>query len=406
MSSTQIQGIEVTVGCPSPSSSSSEEELKSFQFHFHDFANLLRTGSRDHYVASPKFTCNGHQWGVAVYPGGSIEAEEGQVSVFLIHFSEGTITIRYNIKIIDKFGKTKADEKTTETKQVFNGGASWGTHNFISRSVILDKSQNILDSKGTLTVIVSMEEEPTTVFVPKNPLVKMVKDKFNDQNTADVCFEVGSADKKKGKKKKSKTSVSFFAHRLILEMCAPMLATICESNDSGGRVTASVDDIKPQIFHYLLSYVYGRTIPKEALKNHAKDIIDAANKYSIVNLKLTAEAAYVESTDINLDNAMDNLQYADSKNLALLKEAVMNFLAENHHEAAAHISFSDFPGHIVKDLLIAFGSYSKKGPSGSNVDELTTLSVSALRRKLDKMGEDVDGSREAMIEEIKRKSHS
>ena len=84
----------------------------------------------------------------------------------------------------------------------------------------------------------------------------------------------------------------------------------------------------------------------------------------------------------------------------------MNFLADNHHEAAANISFADFPGHIVKDLLIAVGRNSKKDASGTNDEdnELTTLSVSALRRKLHKMGLEVDGSREAMIESIK--SHS
>ena len=82
----------------------------------------------------------------------------------------------------------------------------------------------------------------------------------------------------------------------------------------------------------------------------------------------------------------------------------MNFLADNHYAAASNISFSDFPGHVVKDLLIAVGRHSKKDTNGTNVDELTTLSVSELRRKLDKMGLEVDGSREAMIDSIK--SHS
>ena len=58
-------------------------------------------------------------------------------------------------------------------------------------------------------------------------------------------------------------------------------------------------------------------------------------------LKLEAEAAYVKSTDITMDNAMDNLLYADAKNCALLKEAVMNFLAENSAEAYEKISFDD-----------------------------------------------------------------
>ena len=81
----------------------------------------------------------------------------------------------------------------------------------------------------------------------------------------------------------------------------------------------------------------------------------------------------------------------------------MNFLAENHYAAAAQISFTDFPGHVVKDLLVAVGRSSKKD-AGTEVDEFTTLSVSALRKKLHKMGLDVDGSREAMIESIKRSS--
>ena len=61
------------------------------------------------------------------------------------------------------------------------------------------------------------------------------------------------------------------------------------------------------------------------------------------------------------------------------------------------------PQHVVNDLLIAFGRSSKKD-AGTEVDELTTLSVSAIRRKLDEMGLEVDGSREAMIDSIKMSS--
>jgi hypothetical protein len=112
----------------------------------------------------------------------------------------------------------------------------------------------------------------------------------------------------------------------------------------------------------------------------------------------------VESTKITLDNAIDNLLYADTKNCALLKESVMNFLAENSTEAAEKISFADVPGHVVKDLLVVFSRNSKKDTNGTSGDELTTLCVSALRRKLHKMGLDVDGSREAMIASIKSNS--
>ena len=392
MSSRQIQG-KVSVGCPP-----SREGWKSFMFHFHDFTNLATT--RNHYVPSPEFTCNGHQWQLRIYPGGNSEAADGRVSVFLHHVSDEYITVSYTIT--NKW-KTKKAISSTKTHEFFDNHGK-GMPNFISRAGVLDESRNILDDNGTLTFIVSIEEEPTDVFVPKNPFANILEEMFNDEASADICFEVSSSGGKENddRNKRVKTTTPFYAHRLILQKRAPMLAALCESNESGGVVTTSVNDVKPEIFRHLLSYVYGGSIPEEELKTQAKDIIAAADKYSIVNLKLAAEAAYVE-TDISLDNAMDNLLYADSRNLALLKEAVMNFLAENHFEAAANISFTDFPMHIVKDLLIAFGRKDRNGTNDED-EELATLSVSALRRKLHKMGLEVDGSREAMIETIK--SHS
>ena len=396
---------EVTVGCPLPSPESGVE-LKSFKFHFHDFANLRTT--KNHYIASPEFTCYGHEWALCVFPGGINSSAEGKVSAFLHHLSEESITTRFVIQIIDKFGNAKPTPLIKTAKKDFGCGGvkSWGSHNFISRSVILDESQNILDSNGTLTVVVSIsiKEEPTTAFVPQNPILKVLKGLFNDENTADVCFEVSTAqetddDDDDGGTKRRKTTTPFYAHRLILDQCAPMLAAICESNHSGGKVSAPVNDIKPDVFRHLLSYVYGGSIPEEDLKSHAKDIIDAADKYSIISLKLEAEAAYVQSVDICLDNAMDNLLYADSRNCALLKEAVMKFFADNHSKAASHISFTDFPGHVVKDEAV--GRNSKKGANGANADELATLSVSELRRRLHERGLEVDGSREEMIESIK-----
>ena len=411
-SNRQIEG-KVTVGCPPPSSPPCEE-WTSFQFHFHDFANLSTT--EGFWIASPEFTCNGHEWELRVYPGGSSLADDGNVSVKLgvKHLSEGTINIRFGMKLFDKFGKRR--KSVSGKKVVFSADTNlgfpvWGWDNFISRSKILDESKNILDSHGTLTVGVSIEEEEksTTVFVPKNPFSNILEEMFNDEDTADICFEVSFAGEKEDDdgNKRVKTTTPFYAHRLILKKSAPMLADICGSNDSGGVVTAPVNDIKPDIFRHLLSYVYGGSVPEEELKENAKDIIDAADKYSVVNLKLAAEAAFVDSTNISLDNAMDNLLYADARNCALLKEAVMNFLADNHREAVAHMSFTDFPQHVVKDLLVAFsGKISKTDANGTNDedDELATLCVSALRRKLHKMGLEVDGSREAMIETIK--SHS
>ena len=185
--------------------------------------------------------------------------------------------------------------------------------------------------------------------------------------------------------------------------------------DSGKMATVSITDVKPEVFRHMLWYVYGGSIPEQDLKTHAKDIIDAADKYSIVSLKLEAEVAYVNVTQITMENAMENLLYADSKNCALLKETVMDYLVENDIEAANtnKISFDDFPGHVVKDLLVATARSKREYKRGvdnknSNKDvasDLNTVRVSELRRWLQEKGLDVDGSREAMIETLRKNVH-
>src|SRR6056300_1581611 len=213
------------------------------------------------------------------------------------------------------------------------------------------------------------------MYIPKNPLNKMIQGMFLNVETADVCFEVSGADAKEGKKEQ-KASALFHAHHFMLNTCAPMLANLFDLEGDGKIATATITDVKPDVFRHLLYNVYGGSVSEEDLKVHAKDIIDAADKYSIVNLKLEAEAAHVKATEITMDNVMDNLLYADAKNCPLLKEAVMNFLAENSSDASEKISFNNVPGHLMKDLLVAFSTNCKKDGSAST-DELTTLSVSA-----------------------------
>ena len=142
-------------------------------------------------------------------------------------------------------------------------------------------------------------------------------------------------------------------------------------------------------------------MPEEDLKTHAKDILEAADKYNIVNLKLEAEAAYVESTAITAENAIDNLLYADAKNCALLTEAVMDFLTQSGEEVTARLSFDDVPGYLMKDLLVAA---TRKRKTGNKGDRFNMMRVSELRRKLHEKGLDVDDSREAMIAALKRAS--
>ena len=191
---------------------------------------------------------------------------------------------------------------------------------------------------------------------------------------------------------------SFYAHCNILQKCcsSALLGELCQSGADAINAVL-ITDVSPEIFKHLLFYVYGGKISDEELKSNAKEIIDAADKYGIVALKLEAEAAFVTSTTFTFENAIDNLLYADATNCAFIKEAVMDFIAENRMEATTKLSFNNVPGHVIPDLLTAMNRNVDDGSTSTDANDFSMMRVSTLRKMLDEKGLDVDGSREAMI---------
>ena len=131
-----------------------------------------------------------------------------------------------------------------------------------------------------------------------------------------------------------------------------------KSDENGGITTITITDVTPKIFKYMLYHTYGGKLSDEELKVNVKDIINACDKYGVVHLKLEAEACYVKSHEITMDNMIDNLLYADSKNLALLKESVMDYIVANKDDIIGKVSFSDVPGDMMTDLLTAVSEVS------------------------------------------------
>jgi hypothetical protein len=152
----------------------------------------------------------------------------------------------------------------------------------------------------------------------------------------------------------------------------------------------------PDIFHHLLYYMYEGKIEDDEMKMCAKQIIDAANAYGIFNLKLDAEVRFVAATTFMMKNVLDLLVYAESMNLALLKRAVTDFIAENKIEAAETLSFEDAPKFIIKDLLITFAT----GEWNSN-NELDRMPINELHWNCHMKRLDFEGSREVLTVALK-----
>ena len=398
MSDHPIATVAVHVGQPSPKF----QEWARTTLYFHGFVGLSRP------LASSRFTCFDHQWIVWLFPRGRNDAEEGMVSVALYCFSDERVKIIYDIRV-----KNFKDE--------FVGGAGIQTanfpsyvntprglcENFMRRSKMM---KSLVD--GTLVIEVLMKlADPAKVnpppFIPENPSAcKLIQSMFMDEESSDVAFEVGGHRVKDNAEKVARTApAAFHAHRFILRKCSTALADLLGSGGEG-MVPIQIDNVSPAVFRLLLNYIYGGRVSDEDMREHTKEIIDAADRFGVTNLKLEAEARFVQATTFSVENVMEHLLYSESKNCALLKEAVMDFIVENKDEVLEKISFNEViaPGTLIRDVLAAVARGEKKGEKdvSREKNQFSTMRISDLRRKVHEQGLDVDGSREMLIAALRK----
>ncbi|KAL7525513.1 hypothetical protein ACHAXR_002017, partial [Thalassiosira sp. AJA248-18] len=318
------------------------ESWESHLVHFHKFESM--STEKDHSVKSPKFSCCNHEWTVMIYPGGDKDSDDGMMSIFLHHCSGPEISAKYSFLIRDASGKVIEEEMTPEYLKFDEQTKHWGD-GFIDRAEITNPENKIL-KHGTLTVEVRIkpdDEHCCTNFIPKNEFSQNMLQSFMDEDTADVLFEVKD---KVGGVDDELPSVKFHVHKLVLQFCAKgsHLASLCEEYDKSTPVP--IMGIDPYVFRQMLYYIYGGNITAAEWKNRSKDLIDAADRYGVKNLKIEAEAWYVNHLKITVENVIVTLAYADEKNCFLLKEAATNFIVKNTNDVLASDSFQSIPNSI------------------------------------------------------------
>jgi len=360
------------------------------------------------------FTCLGYKW--------AVEIEKCDDAMLTSLCGAGIVRFYLRRKDISSIATPQIIWSIAPIKDSHEHGyASSMGHSNISGKFITNEQRICrqifrppMNNDGSLTVEVRMrladdkgaDKAAEKLVIPENPLAKNILSKFMDEESADIIFEVESTN---FGRKRSKTTTTIHAHRFILQQFSSTLDEICKPGEDqvirykrgDGMTTITITDANPNTFKRMLFYMYGGKLSNDDMKQHAKSIIDVADKYGIVGLKLEAEAAYVTSERITIENVIDKLLYADSKNLALLKEAVMDYLVKNGKEAMTKLSFDNVPGSAMKDLLAAMTrGKSEEGEdktAKSVLNDYNTMRVNTLRKLLHEYGLDVDGSREMMI---------
>ena len=376
----------VHVGTPTPYT---QDDWVKTNVYFHGFADVPSTTELVH---SPYFYCLGHEWFLALYPRGnkaSKSFEAGRLSCYLRHCSDASVEIEYGFAINDFIGTP--NRKSTHA---FSDKDAHGWGKFIQHEKALLCLVN-----GALVIEVRMKSVKTaTPFVPENPSEQIsIKNYFMDEKYADILFEVRREHVQVGAKRRREKTLptKFYAHRMILDKAAPQLAELCNMDKITSPSVVEIHNTCPDRFNEMLLYLYGCKIP--GFGNdiaHTKDIIELADKSGVISLKLEAEALYVSSLMLTLDNVMEHLSFAEAKNCAYLKEKILDFIVKNTAEITKRkMLTTTTEGPNISDILAAV---ARAQAEQKDEKDFSIMSISELRRNAHKKKLNVDGSREML----------
>jgi speckle-type POZ protein len=359
---------------------------------FHNFEKLPH--DRDEYTESPVTLCHGYQWKLALFPGGDDESPKDTVhlSLYLDCVSADSNDCKVKAKSSFRIPSTNYSTGIHMYGHVYKSGANvLGCEDFLRRSRVLERY--LVGGNLTVEVDIQVYMETLPIFRPEITLNTQMMKLLESSKHSDIKFQVGTEE--------------FPAHRLVLAVRAPILGEAALVEGCLLDTPIPIQGVESSIFRLFLSYVYADEVPEsEDFLKVARQLLDVADRFGCISLKLLAEAELVQS-GITVDTAADLIIFADAKNCALLKEAAMEFFAVNPAVVMSSPGWGKVEESLplMKELMAVLASNKKRPAPVDDSDEETDykrMRVSTLRGKLEEKGIDVDGSREMLISRIEQ----
>eukprot|EP00956_Cyclotella_meneghiniana_P011027 scaffold15443_cov50-Cyclotella_meneghiniana.AAC.6 len=340
------------------------------RFKFDGFADLPTEVDRE--VESEVQTdCNGNKWYLMLYPGGqSDSSEQGWISLYLYPKEiKEPLDIAYSMAVKDSKGNVvKNDDGDCILQPVGDEDIdNIGNRQFMKRAEILDSSNNTLRD-GALSIEVTIQVKPSLqddLYECEHSLFSKMEHLLESGERSDATFKVGGE--------------IFNVHSLIVHSNAPSILA--------NQLNQNIQGILPEVFRHILRFVYTEFCPctSEVLK-YGKELIDAANRYELVELKVDVENVLLSERIMKRENVSDWILFADAQCCPLLKEyAISYFLLDPKRILKSeHSKRLRESGEVLSEIMMLMA------------DEEGGMTVTELRKELGKRDLDVDGSKETL----------
>jgi len=272
------------------------------------------------------------RWRLKMYPNGRKNVDQGYVTLFLKDSGrDQPANLRANVKfsVVDSLGN-KTNTKTIDKEyKVLNH--AFGYSKFIKHQWLLSPERMLLpDDKLTLLCTITIAGKNIISSGAQRPPVpgpssRLVTNKLGTDMSKLLANPVDMFSDLKlvcGIRR-----VELLCHTNILAARSPVFqAMFLHDTVEAQNKVVEMTDVEPEVVEEMLQYIYtGNTNSsgKEA------ELLAAADKYSLLELKHECEEALCNKT--NIDTVLGMLVLADRHEAGKLKDVCVKFLIENCH---------------------------------------------------------------------------
>lgn len=274
------------------------------------------------YLSSPKFytksvTGSNDAWEIRLYPKGASKGTNGYLSLYLNSHTEFKRRVNFTFSLLNS-DYASVFSKTVQN-HVFSDRKGWGFLKFVTESFITNEANAVVDKNNELTIMCkvivmnnkSVEIEQAYEIAEKSGWLQLVND--YDLLVTDKLFKLTLNDGR------------YFEETVMSDFRAMSIEPIKNVENS-----IKTDDAYSEVLHEIIRFIHTCKIDYGMVKKRPHEFLSAAEKYSLLGLKLECEA--IMSAILTLDTAVEYLLSSITNKAIKLRNYAEDFICSHWGE--------------------------------------------------------------------------